>query len=234
MTRASGIFRLCFSPAISYQPLNITHMISGILLAAGESKRMGGQFKPLMKWGRTTVIDTCIRNLKKARLDEIIVVLGHREADIRARCSHSGVSFVVNPDYKKGMISSVKTGISIASSQTDAFLIALVDQPMLPGDLINQLAIIHDDNPDARITVPVYQGRHGHPIVISKSFEPEIMALDDDSPEGLRALINRHRDEITEVEVASPVVLEDIDTPEDYEKYATQVQPLYEYHRWHP
>ena len=209
-------------------------MISGILLAAGESKRMGGAFKPLLKWGKTTVIDACIKNLKKTRLDEIIVVLGHREADIRTRLAGSGVVYAINHEYKKGMISSVKTGIAMASSQTDAFLIALVDQPMIPSELINRLVIIHDDNAESLITVPVYQGRHGHPIIISKKYEPEIMALADDSPEGLRAFINRHRDEINEVEVESPVILEDIDTPEDYQRYASRTEPAYEFHKWHP
>ncbi len=209
-------------------------MISGILLAAGESKRMGGAFKPLMKWGKTTVIATCINNLQKTRLDEIIVVLGHREADVRARLASLGVNYALNPDYKKGMISSVKTGIAVASSQTEAFLVALVDQPMIPSEIINRLVIIHGDNPDSRITVPVYHGKHGHPIIFSRDYEPEIMALDDNSPEGLRALLNRHREEITEVQVESSAILDDIDTPEDYARFARPMEPVYEYHKWHP
>jgi molybdenum cofactor cytidylyltransferase len=209
-------------------------MISGILLAAGESKRMGGAFKPLMKWGTTTVIGACIKNLKSTRLDEIIVVLGHREADIRIRLAGSGVVYAINPDYRKGMISSVKTGIAMASPQTDAFLIALVDQPMIPSEIINRLVIIHGDNPESRITVPTFQGKHGHPIIISKQYEPEIMALPDDAPEGLRAFIHKHRDDLTEVEVESSVILEDIDTPEDYARYAKELAPVYEYHKWHP
>ncbi|HZS04648.1 MAG TPA: nucleotidyltransferase family protein [Blastocatellia bacterium] len=209
-------------------------MISGILLAAGESKRMGGAFKPLMKWGKTTVIAACIKNLRQTRLDEIIVVLGHRESEVRARLAGSGVIYAINPDYKKGMISSIKTGIAAASPGTDAFLIALVDQPMVTSGIINRLVIIHGDNPESRITVPVYQGKHGHPIIISKGYEPAIMALDDDAPEGLRSFIDSHRDEITEVEVGSSVILEDIDTPEDYERYARPVEPVYEYHKWHP
>ncbi|MFN0124039.1 MAG: NTP transferase domain-containing protein, partial [Blastocatellia bacterium] len=90
-------------------------MISGILLAAGESSRMGGQFKPLLKWGKTNVIDACIKNLAQTPLDEIIVVLGHREADVRARLAGAGVSFGINHDYKKGMLSSIKLGMSMAS-----------------------------------------------------------------------------------------------------------------------
>jgi CTP:molybdopterin cytidylyltransferase MocA len=209
-------------------------MISGILLAAGESKRMGGQFKPLMKWGKTTVIDACIKNLKKTRLGEIIVVLGHREADVRTRLAGSGVSYAINHDYKKGMISSIKTGMAMAGSQTDAFLIALVDQPMIPSELINRLVIVHSDNAESRITVPVFEGRHGHPIIISREYEPEIMALPDDAPEGLRGFIHKHRDDLTEVEVESSVILEDIDTPEDYARYAKELAPVYEYHKWHP
>ncbi|MFN0124357.1 MAG: NTP transferase domain-containing protein [Blastocatellia bacterium] len=209
-------------------------MISGILLAAGESSRMGAQFKPLLKWGKTTVIDTCIKNLSQTPLDEIIVVLGHREADVRARLAGAGVSFGINHDYKKGMLSSIKLGMSMASSQTDGFLIALVDQPMVPAEIIRGLVIVHADNADSRITVPVYQGKYGHPIIVHKDYEPEIMAIDDASPEGLRGFINRHRNEVNEIAVDSSTVIEDIDTPADYEKYAKKLEPIYEHHKWHP
>jgi CTP:molybdopterin cytidylyltransferase MocA len=209
-------------------------MISAILLAAGESRRMKGEFKPLMKWGKSTVIDTCIKNLKKTSIEEIIVVLGYREADVRVRLAGAGVSFAINRDYQKGMLSSIKTGLAMVSSQTDGFLIALVDQPMISAKLINRLAIIHDDNADSRITVPVYHGKHGHPIVVSRDFEPEIMALDDNAPDGLNTLLRKYRNEITEVEVDTSAILDDLDTPEEYQRYAAEVQPVYEHRKWQP
>ena len=208
-------------------------MISAILLAAGESTRMNGDFKPLMKWGTRTVISQCIDNLKRSRVDEIIVVLGHRESEIRARLAGAGVQFVINRDFRKGMLSSLKTGFPMLSPRTDAVLVALVDQPNIGPDVINPLVVSYGDY-DTRISVPVFEGKHGHPIVIDREFEEEIMLLDDNNPEGLKALLKAHKNEIQEVPVDSVSILEDIDTPEDYNRLVAKVPNIYESHRWSP
>jgi molybdenum cofactor cytidylyltransferase len=208
-------------------------MISAILLAAGESRRMRGDFKPLLKWGSRTVIAACVDNLRRSRVDEIIVVLGHRESEIRARLAGAGVQFAINQDYRRGMLSSVKTGFPLVSPRADGVLIALVDQPMVGPEVINPLVISFGDY-EKKISVPTYEGKHGHPIVVSREFEDEIMQLDDNAPDGLRALLDAHRHEIQEVPVDSPAILEDIDSPEDYERLSRQVQPLYESRKWQP
>jgi molybdenum cofactor cytidylyltransferase len=208
-------------------------MISAILLAGGESRRMQGDFKPLLKWGSRTVIAACVDNLRRSRVDEIIVVLGHRESEIRARLAGAGVQFAINQDYRRGMLSSIKTGFPLVSPRADGVLVALVDQPMVGPEVINPLAISFGDY-EKKISVPTYQGRHGHPIIVSREFEDEIMQLDENSPDGLRALLDAHRHEIQEVPVDSPAVLEDIDSPEDYERLSRQVQPLYESRKWQP
>lgn len=208
-------------------------MVSGILLAAGESTRMEGAFKPLLKWGKRTVIGECISNLRASRLSEIIVVLGHREAEVRARLAGAGVEYVINPDYKLGMLSSIKTGWTQVSPQSDAVLVALVDQPMVTTETIDKLIDAYEKG-GRRIVLPTYQGRHGHPIILARDFRTEIMQLPDDAPAGLKSLIDAHRDEILEVTVDTPSVVEDIDRPEDYERLSSQVVPVYEYHKWHP
>ncbi len=208
-------------------------MISGILLAAGESKRMADRFKPLLKWGKRTVIEQCIHNLRNSRLAEIIVVLGHREAEIRARLIGSGVEFAINPDYQKGMLTSIKTGLVLISPQSAAVLIALVDQPMVGSEIIDQLINAYEQS-DRKIALPTHAGRHGHPIILSRDYVEEIMQIDDASAEGLRSLINAHRDEILEVPIDSPAVIEDIDSPADYQRLSKEFEPVYEYHRWHP
>jgi CTP:molybdopterin cytidylyltransferase MocA len=208
-------------------------MISGILLAAGESSRMEGAFKPLLRWGKTTVIGACVDSLLRSRLGEIIVVLGHREAEIRSRLVGAAVEFAVNDDYSSGMLSSIKTGLAMVSSQSDAAMIALVDQPMIGPDLINLLIDAYYVS-DKGIVVPLHEGRHGHPIIISGDYVDDIMQLDDNSPEGLRALIDARRNDLVEVPVESSSVLEDIDRPADYERLSKQVEPIYEYHKWHP
>ena len=208
-------------------------MISAILLAAGESRRMGGDFKPLLKWGTRTVIGACIDNLKRSRVDEIIVVLGFRESEIRARLAGAGVQFAINREFSKGMLSSLKTGLPLVSPRCEGVLIALVDQPMVGPDAINPLVISFGDY-EKRISIPTYEGKHGHPIIISRDFEEEIMKLDDADPEGLKALINAHRHEIQEVPVDTSAVLDDIDSPEDYARLVAQVPSLYDSHKWTP
>ncbi|MBL8208382.1 MAG: nucleotidyltransferase family protein [Blastocatellia bacterium] len=208
-------------------------MISAILLAAGESRRMGGDFKPLLKWGTRTVIGACIDNLKRSRVDEIIVVLGFRESEIRARLAGAGVQFAINRDFSKGMLSSLKTGLQLISPRTEAVLIALVDQPMVGPEVINPLVISFGDF-EKPISIPTFEGKHGHPIIVSRAFEDEIMKLDDADPDGLKAIINAHRHEIQEVPVDSAAILEDIDLPEDYTRLVAQVPSLYESHKWTP
>ncbi len=208
-------------------------MISGILLAAGESKRMQGDFKPLLKWGKRTVIGECVHQMRNSQLADIFVVLGYRESDIRPTLAGTGVQFAINEDYRRGMLSSVKTGLAMLGPNTDAVLIALVDQPMVKSDLINKLIVAYGDG-DKGIVIPTYNGKHGHPVIISADYHEEIMQLDDNSEAGLRSFIDAHRDDCLEVAVDTSAVIEDIDLPEDYRRLNVQAEPLYEFHKWHP
>jgi molybdenum cofactor cytidylyltransferase len=208
-------------------------MISGILLAAGESRRMNGAFKPLLKWGNRTVIGECVYQLRKSRLAEIFVVLGHREREVRERLAGSGVQYAINKDYRKGMLSSIKTGLSMLSPNEDAFLIALVDQPMIDSNLIDLLIDSYETGAK-RIVMPTYHEVAGHPVIISVDYVEEILRLDESVEGGMRTFIHAHRDDCLEVPVETPAVIEDIDLPEDYERLSNQVKPLYEHHKWHP
>lgn len=208
-------------------------MISGILLAAGESKRMQGDFKPLLKWGKRTVIGECVHQMRNSQLADIFVVLGYREADIRPRLAGTAVQFAINEDYRKGMLGSVKTGLAMLGPNTDAVLIALVDQPMIKSELINQLIEAYGDGSKG-IIIPTYNGKHGHPVIISADYQEEIMQLDDDAEYGLRSFIDAHRDDCLEVPVKTSAVIEDIDVPADYQRLSVQAEPLYEFHKWHP
>lgn len=208
-------------------------MIAGILLAAGESKRMEGAFKPLLKWGTRTVIGECVHQLHDSKLDEIFVVLGHRELDIRQRLAGAGVQYAINPAFQKGMLSSVKIGWAQVAPATEAVLIALVDQPMITSALINQLIEAYQ-NGKKRIVIPTHNGKRGHPIILSTDFEEELMLLPEDAPEGLKTLIDRYPDEVLEVPVDSPAILEDIDRPGDYERLSKAVAPHYAFRKWNP
>ena len=208
-------------------------MISGILLAAGESSRMQGALKPLLKWGKRTVIGECVHQMRNSQLAEIFVVLGHREMDIRQTLAGSGVQYAINEDYRRGMLSSIKTGLALLSPNEDAALITLVDQPMITKEIIDTLidAFVAGGKGGA---LPTYQGKRGHPVIIAAKYFDDIMRIDEDSPEGLRQFIDGRRGDTLEVPVSTPAVLEDIDLPEDYERLSKRVEPIYEYHKWHP
>lgn len=208
-------------------------MISGILLAAGESRRMQGAFKPLLKWGKRTVIGECVHQMRNSQLAEIFVVLGHREMEIRQTLAGAGVQYAINKDYQRGMLSSIKTGLAVLSANEDAALIALVDQPMVTKEIINKLIEAFGTG-DKGIVLPTHQGKHGHPVIVAAKYFDDIMQLDENLSEGLRGFITQHRNDTLEVPIDTPAVIEDIDLPEDYERLRKQVEPIYEYRKWHP
>jgi molybdenum cofactor cytidylyltransferase len=160
-------------------------MISGILLAAGESSRMQGAFKPLLKWGKRTVIGECVHQMRNSQLAEIFVVLGHREMEIRQTLAGSGVQYAINEDYRRGMLSSIKTGLALLSPNEDAALIALVDQPMITKEIVDTLIDAFAAGGKG-VALPTYEGKRGHPVIIAAKYFDDIMRLDEDSPEGLR------------------------------------------------
>ena len=208
-------------------------MISGILLAAGESSRMQGAFKPLLKWGKRTVIGECVHQMRNSQLAEIFVVLGHREMEIRQTLSGSGVQYVINEEYRQGMLSSIKAGLAMISPNSDAALIALVDQPMITKEVINNLIDAFSSG-EKGIAMPTYRGKRGHPVIISAKYFEDVMQLDEASPEGMRQFIAAHPNDTLEVPVDTTAVIEDIDLPEDYERLSKRAEPIYEYHKWHP
>ncbi|MFM8395612.1 MAG: NTP transferase domain-containing protein [Acidobacteriota bacterium] len=202
-------------------------------MAAGESSRMQGAFKPLLKWGKRTVIGECVHQLRNSQLGDIFVVLGHREAEIRSCLAGTGVQFAINRDYRRGMLTSIKTGLGMLGPNSDGFLLALVDQPMVDTAVINTLITAFEKS-DKGIVVPTWEGRWGHPVVVSTSYVDDVLQIDDDSPEGMRGFLQAHRGDLLEVPVKTHAVVEDIDLPEDYERLSRQVEPIYEFHKWHP
>ena len=189
-------------------------MISAVLLAAGESRRMG-KFKQLLALGGKTFVECCVDNLLASRVDEILVVTGHREADVRSAIGNRSIRFAHNPDYRDGMSSSIKRGIGAISKGAHACLIALVDQPQIGPDVINRVVETYKkDNP--LIVIPTYEGRNGHPIILDLRLREEILATG--LREGLRQVVHSHSGEIARVEISTDAVLKDFDLPEDYER----------------
>lgn len=174
-----------------------------------------GEFKQLLPFGDKTFIERCADNLLESRVDEVIIVTGHREPDVRRAVSDRPVRLVHNRDYKSGMASSIKRGVKAVSQDSKACIIALVDQPHVSPAVINRLIQKYEQS-HPLIVVPSYEGKKGHPILFDLSLRSEI--LDMDPEQGLRQVVHRHASRIARVKVSSPTVLEDFDLPEDYQR----------------
>lgn len=191
-------------------------MIWAMILAAGESRRMGRP-KLLLPYGRTTIIEAVIRRVVSSRVDEVLVVLGSRWRTIKRKIEHLPVTTAVNPRYKQGMLSSVVRGIAALPRRCRAVVIVLGDQPELRPGVVNRLLRAYRQRKKG-IIVPVYRGKRGHPFLLDLRYRKEIAAL---NPEvGLRELLQRHPEDILEILVPDANILYDIDNPDDYKKAA--------------
>jgi CTP:molybdopterin cytidylyltransferase MocA len=185
--------------------------ISAILLAAGRSRRMGA-FKPMLPFGDRTVIECCLNNLRAAGIEDIVVVIGHRAEDIRRQLQTLNLTFAMNPDPDSEMSASIARGVAAVSPSAEGLIVALVDHPAVPAEIIEVL--IDEWRRGARLVQPEHEGRGGHPVLVDLTYRNELLALDPES--GLRALFDAHRAEVRRVPVSSPFVARDMDTWEDY------------------
>lgn len=172
-----------------------------------------GAFKPLLPFGSQTVVEACINNLSDGGVESIVVVIGHRAAEMRARLAHLSVRFAVNEEEESEMGVSIARGVESVSTAAGALLFALCDQPAIPPSVIS-LLIEEWRRTGASLLVPEFEGRGGHPVLIDMRFREELLRLDPER--GLRSLFDAQRESVRRVRVASPFVARDMDTWQDY------------------
>ncbi|NDJ62578.1 MAG: putative selenium-dependent hydroxylase accessory protein YqeC [Chloroflexi bacterium] len=189
--------------------------VAAVVLAAGLSTRMG-EPKVLLPWiNQKPIIEHIIEQLILARVDQVVVVTGHRATEVAEIAARWGVNVAHNPNYATGeMLSSLKTGLHALPAQMGAALLVLGDQPRIQPQVIGQVIAAYTEG-EGSIVAPSYQMQRGHPILIDRRYWPEIMALPKDSAP--REVINRHAGEIAYVTVDTDSVLRDVDTPQDYQ-----------------
>jgi molybdenum cofactor cytidylyltransferase len=187
-------------------------VIWAIVLAAGESRRMGRP-KLLLPYGDRTIIETVVQNVVSSRADRVVVVLGGYRREIEEKIRGFAVKRVINRRYQEGMLSSVRRGLSALPPSARAAAFILADQPEVASSVID-LMIEAYRREKKGIVLPVYRKKRGHPLLIDLKYRREIESLSPDI--GLRGLLREHRDDILEVRVSSPAVLKDIDNPDDY------------------
>jgi molybdenum cofactor cytidylyltransferase len=187
-------------------------MIYTMVLAAGESKRMGTP-KLLLPFGEKTMIELLLEEVLRSKSDKTMVVLGAEKEKIERIISRLPVTTVVNTRYEEGMLSSIQAGFEALPDEVEAVLVCLGDQPLIPFSVMNKLIDAYK-NTKKGIILPIYKKSRGHPILIDMKYKTEIRHV---SPNiGLRALVHNHPQDVMEVEVDAPQILKDIDKPEDY------------------
>jgi len=191
-----------------------------IILAAGESKRMGFP-KMLLTFNGRTMIENVIRNVTGSVVDNTMVVLGADREALIELVKKSSVKYCYNDNYKEGMLSSVKCGFRNLPSDFEAVLVFQGDQPMITPKVINTVIEAYRLSGKG-IVIPVYEKKRGHPLLINRKYRNKIEKLD--TREGLRSLAYQFSDDVLEVKTDDSGILRDFDTYEDYKKEINQIQ----------
>lgn len=189
-------------------------MIWAVILAAGESKRMGKP-KLLLPFGKKTIIETVIESVIQSKIDKVLVVLGSEREKIEKKIKNFPLKIAYNPDFRTGMLSSVQRGFQELPENTQAVLVVLGDQPVISSAVINKVIDAYKKTGKG-IVLPVYRKERGHPVLIGMKYRGEVENLSPDI--GLRGTVYNHPEDILEVEVEMPGILRDIDDVEDYKR----------------
>lgn len=207
--------------------------VSCLLLAAGDSSRMRGENKLMLKVDGKSLIERTLAEIEKINFEEIAVVTGHQSDVIENELRNHKVQFVHNENHQTGMHSSIKSGLKGLGKKFDAFFVVLGDLPYFHQDILRILLNSYLETGDKKIFVPVFEGKRGHPVLISSDFLPEILN-EPDGDYGLSYLLKRHPEEVQSVDVSSRGILLDVDSPEDYRKLVTNefdsLDPVQEFH----
>ena len=191
-------------------------MIAAILLAAGESSRMGRP-KQLLDWRGQALIAAQVEALLAARCRPVVVVLGAHDREVRAAIpSRPDVQIATNRNWREGRASSIRTGARAVPPAVDAVVVVSVDQPT-DASVIEKLESAFDRSPDARIAVPRHDGRNGHPPLFRSELLPQLQSVTE-RQEGLRALRRRHAERTIFVEADNPIVTLNLNTPDAYRR----------------
>jgi len=188
--------------------------VCALLLAAGQSRRMGAANKLTLDVGGEALVRRTARTLLGSGIQDVVAVLGHEADVIGPLLADLPVKAVLNPDYADGQMTSVHRGLAALDAPGDGVMVALADQALLTVADVNALIDAFLDIEEGRVLVPVHKGRRGNPIILSYRHREAILA---GAPNlGCRRLIERHPELVTSVEMACDHVVFDLDTPDDY------------------
>jgi molybdenum cofactor cytidylyltransferase len=211
-------------PQLREEPAKGGRSIAALVLAAGRSSRMGGPNKLLEKIGGRPLVRIVAEAALASRARPVVVVTGHQRERVEAALAGLPVRFVHNPHFADGLGTSLKTGIAALPAQADGVIVCLGDMPQVDAALIDRLLGAFDPDNGALAVVPTIAGKRGNPVVWSRRFFPDLMAVEGDV--GARHLIGRYAEAVTEVPLSGNAALTDIDTPEALEAVKAELERL--------
>ena len=196
--------------------------IAAVVLAAGRSSRMGGPNKLLAEIGGKPLVRIVMDAVLASRARPVVVVTGHQRDKVEAALAGLPVKFVHNPHFADGLGTSLKAGIAALPAEADGAIVCLGDMPQVDAALIDRLIGAFDPDHGALVVVPTIDGKRGNPVVWSRRFFPDLMAVEGDV--GARYLIGRYTEAVAEVPLTGTAALTDVDTPEALEAVRAELE----------
>jgi molybdenum cofactor cytidylyltransferase len=200
--------------------------IAAIILAAGQSSRMG-QHKLLLPFFGKPLVLYVVDQTTAAGFDEVLVVVGYHAEAVRALLTDRPVRLIENPDYAQGQSTSMRAGIVALPPHIDAAMILLGDQPLVDPALLKRLMHAWQDTAKP-IIVPFYGGQRGNPVLFARAIFPELLRVTGD--QGGREILQRHAQEIEPVHIATTDAAQDVDTWQEYQTLLKRLEPTTEDH----
>jgi molybdenum cofactor cytidylyltransferase len=201
---------------------------AGVILAAGESSRMGTD-KALLPWppqggnqpAKATFLSAAIESLSLST-DFVLIVAGKNEAALAPIAYANGASLVINPDPSRGQFSSLQVGLhEVLNRGRDAAVVTLVDRPPISGATILLLREAYESAPqNIWAVVPEFSGKHGHPYLLGRELIEVFLQAPPTA--NARDIEHKHQEHIQYVAVSDPFVALNINTPEDYAALLTR------------
>ena len=186
--------------------------IAAVVLAAGQSRRMGQVNKLLAPVDGKPMVSHVIESLQASQARPLAVVTGHDYAAVEAVLPKNGFTLTHNPNYASGLSSSLRRGLAALPEDIDGALVCLGDMPRISKAVVNRLIAAFNPVEGRAICVPTWQGKRGNPVLFARRFFAEMLEVAGDT--GARALIGEHAEVVCEVPMDDDAVLLDIDTPE--------------------